>query len=172
MLFTTGQKKGITLVELIIALALLTVILGMAYSFFSLGMTVFRKGAGQSDIQQNLRLTADIITREIRLASELQIIDPVTIPDTVSDEYRYVFVNSANSIEFKNKDGSKKFLDNGVNSMSVTLRFESMNSGKILGFALNASGENNYSIESEVYPLNLASPIAGNNNAAIAYKAD
>lgn len=73
------KNKGVTLIELIVALAILTVVIGSAYSLNQFGSKYFSLGGDKSDIQTSLRLTANIITKETRNAEQMTLIDAVGI---------------------------------------------------------------------------------------------
>jgi len=162
------RKKGVTLIELIIVLAILAIVVSLGFSLYFFSNKTFNKGVSRSNVQQSVNLAADAITKEVRYASEISIV--TSVPQTVSDDYKYIYINDSNLIEFKDKDGTKVIPSNAIDGTVFSLSFESKGSGKLLGFAITGSGEESFSIESEVFPLNLVSMVNGNPNTAIAYK--
>lgn len=147
----------------------MAVVLGVGYSFFYFGTTSFTIGESQSNVQQDIRLAADFITRQVRYAAELEILDENdAIPETITNQDNYIFINDDGFIEFRNKDGSK--IINHITTGGFELVFQPKAEGKILYFKINGVKQK-YGIESEVMILNIVDTIAGvNNGAAIRYK--
>jgi prepilin-type N-terminal cleavage/methylation domain-containing protein len=74
-----GNKRGLTLIELMISAALLTLIMGAAMSLFFFGTRSFTQGDSQARIQRNIRLALDYLPDEIRNTTEL-IVLPASLP--------------------------------------------------------------------------------------------
>jgi len=64
-----SNAKGVTLIELLIAAALVSVIFGVAFMFYYFGTISFDNESTSANNQQNLRLAMNDITREIRNTS-------------------------------------------------------------------------------------------------------
>ena len=62
--------KGVTLIELILAAALVSVIFSVAFLFYYFGTVSFDNESTSANNQQNLRLVMNDITREIRNTSD------------------------------------------------------------------------------------------------------
>lgn len=165
------KKKGVTLVELVIVSSMLVVIVSLAFSLYFFGTKSFQNGVSRSNVQQNINMAANAITKELRYATEISIIDR---PIVFNNDYRYIFMNDDNLIEFWSKNAIKLIPATATEGITYSLSFKSKSAGsvagKILGFSLNAAGAQNYGIESDIFPLNMASSIIGSNNTAIAYK--
>ncbi|KJS14201.1 MAG: hypothetical protein VR67_01665 [Peptococcaceae bacterium BRH_c8a] len=87
------NSKGVTLVELIIALAILNIVLAAAYNFFSFGNNSFIIGSNQSNVQRDIRTVSFFITKEVRNATEFVLLDT---PDTpFESEYEYIWIDGA-----------------------------------------------------------------------------
>ncbi len=67
-MFMLKNNKGLTLVELMIALALTIIITGVMYSLYRVQSQSTTVQSQVAEMQQNLRAGADILTREIRMA--------------------------------------------------------------------------------------------------------
>ncbi|NLV22964.1 MAG: hypothetical protein GXY49_13460 [Syntrophomonadaceae bacterium] len=61
-----ADEKGITLIELILAAALVSIILGIVAMFYYFGMLSFDNDSIRANNQQNMRLVINDITKEIR----------------------------------------------------------------------------------------------------------
>lgn len=60
------DRRGLTLIEVLVTAVLLSLILGAAYFVVGSTMLNWKKGDEQVDVQQNLRLAMDRLTRELR----------------------------------------------------------------------------------------------------------
>ena len=64
----TNQENGFSLVELIIAMAVTLIVTGAMYGLLSGGQSAFRREPELSDRQQNIRLSMDMIMRDVSSA--------------------------------------------------------------------------------------------------------
>jgi prepilin-type N-terminal cleavage/methylation domain-containing protein len=69
------DRRGLTLIEVLVTAVLLSLILGAAYFVVDSTMLNWKKGDEQVDVQQNLRLAMDRLTRELRTSYSM---DPST----------------------------------------------------------------------------------------------
>ena len=60
------NKKGITLIELMLALLITTVVIGAVYGSFRAGLSTWKRSDVKTTVYQNVRITLDQMTREIR----------------------------------------------------------------------------------------------------------
>ncbi len=63
------DRRGLTLIEVLVTAVLLSLILGSAYFIVDSTMLNWKKGDEQVDVQQNLRLAMDRLTRELRASA-------------------------------------------------------------------------------------------------------
>ena len=63
---TSPGQRGFTMAELVIAMAVFTVIIGAVVMLFSKSQTIFRTEQGVSEMDQNARLLMDFLTRDIQ----------------------------------------------------------------------------------------------------------
>lgn|GEM_PF-1468329 len=68
-----AAEQGFTLVECLAAVTVFTILLGMVWGFYLFGVNKFQAAAERVDLQQNVRVAADMITRELRYARTLQL---------------------------------------------------------------------------------------------------
>lgn len=112
--------SGFTLVELLVAATLFTIVALAIYLFYDTSQATYAKGEKQSDIQQNARVALDRIAREMRLAGyypevalgqqpppspSFQVAGPDTVTfigdidsNNVSDQVTYTWSSSAQQI--------------------------------------------------------------------------
>jgi prepilin-type N-terminal cleavage/methylation domain-containing protein len=62
----TGRERGMTLIEMLIAITVFGVVAAGALTFFSTQSRAFRRGNDRLDVVQNLRFAADLLEREMR----------------------------------------------------------------------------------------------------------
>ncbi len=65
-------NRGFTLIELLVALAVLGLVMMGIFAFYSYGIRTFSRGRDRAQMQQNLRAAAEMITREVRYATEME----------------------------------------------------------------------------------------------------
>ena len=71
---TLSCERGVTLVELLVAMALITTLILLGVSVYSLSTRSFVTGESQSVIQREVRTAANLIGRELRNSIELSIV--------------------------------------------------------------------------------------------------
>lgn len=65
------NRRGVTLIELIIALGILGIVLAVAFSLFSFNLRTFGSGEVRSEVQFDVRMAAEHITYQVRNAREI-----------------------------------------------------------------------------------------------------
>jgi len=141
-----ASNRGVTLIELIIALALLSTVLGMGYSFFSFGNLSFNKGEDQSNIQRDIRLFSDFITNQVRYSTEVELLDSIDSP--LLEGYNYIYLNDK-TLTYNTEPKT----DNNINNVSFSLN--KLNDQLVLNFLIQGSEESqNYEILSDTLLLN------------------
>ena len=94
--------KAFTLIELMIAMAIFSIILGAIYSVLSMGRTSYYTGDIQIAVQQEARKAMDKMTREIREASSVNLSDG------------YPFLIQTNRIKYEVNSGQlQKIIEGG-----------------------------------------------------------
>lgn len=154
------NTKGVTLVELLVVLALLGMILSLGYSLNFLGMNIFTKGSSQANIQQKVRLASDFITKEVRYATDLKILnlsEPIPEKDNIEEDLYYIFIHD-NIIEHRYK-GNSKIITDEIQKLSfekATDKITEKDIDNILNFEIVGNDKKqNYNIKSEALIMNL-----------------
>ena len=65
---STQQPSGFTIVELVISMAIFLVILLGVYLVFDTNRALYASGSRKADVQQQLRVALDVMSRQIRMA--------------------------------------------------------------------------------------------------------
>lgn len=120
------NKRGITLIEVLLAMTLITVAALLMYSFFGQGFSLYKVESKSAEEQTNLRQVLSEITNRVRLA------DPSTVTYSggvlTVDGKNYSYYSTGNEIR---RDG--KTLATGVSAFNVTL------SGKLLSISITST---------------------------------
>lgn len=65
------RKRGFTLIELIITIAILAIVLGVVFNFFLFNIKTYNKGEELTQVQFDARMAGDYITSRVRNVSQL-----------------------------------------------------------------------------------------------------
>lgn len=147
------KKDGVTLIELVVALAIVTLVAGSIILILVSGMNVFSSGSSQYDIQGNARMASQLITEEIRYAVDLEIIQDITSVnlDDIPVYVNYLYYDGEKVVKVNKFDIETKYIGNGG-----SLNFWSESGDKILRYNIFAEDSSRvYNIENEVNSLNL-----------------
>ena len=162
------DNRGITLVELVIGMGLLSLVIAVAYSLYFFGTTSFQTGANRVDLQQNARLMADFITDEVRLAREVEILGAV--PESLDPEYHYIYLDgSAVKHSISGAAAVEKF-SNISQKVDFDLVF-SKSTDEVAVFTVYASDDDReYAVTAQVLILNMrGSSIVGAEGIGVRY---
>lgn len=148
-------RTGFTILEFIIVLAIIGVVISMAFSFFSFGNKMFTKGEDQSNAQHSVRVTSMYITNEIRTSKDVMLLE--TKPTTFGD-YNYIYFENNKIFHKKINEAPKEILNySGVSS--ITMEFNRVDSDRAVEFDIYMEAKDQkFEINSKVIPLNITSP--------------
>jgi prepilin-type N-terminal cleavage/methylation domain-containing protein len=68
------KSKGITLIELIVAMGIFSVIIVIVVSLFAATLRGYRKSAALQNVQENARFLLDFMTKEIRQSTIISVV--------------------------------------------------------------------------------------------------
>ncbi len=162
------KQGGLTVIELMLALALLLLVLAGGYSFLSFGWSSFDRGTDRAVVQNNLRMAAEEITKEVRYAGSIEIIDAEDVPGTIDDDYFYIFLNGDGRLEQKDSEGTRIIPHELDSNVLFDLSFDKSGSNiiEIIITETNSGME----IDTEVRILNIQNGITINGNSRNAIK--
>ncbi len=162
-----SDRQGLGLIELMIVLALLSITMAIAYTFYTFGLSTFSIGEKQVDVQQNARMAADFITRELRMAEKVVILDShedyeeLEIEENMDDYLLYYIYLKDGSIYYERMSGpdERDIVENISGNIEFDLEFrKSEAQDNLIKFnldAVNIETGRTYSLETEVMVLNL-----------------
>lgn len=96
------NNKGMTLMELIVAVALFTIIMISTTSIFQLVIESQRNAIASQNLQEGMRYYLEIISKEIRMARRSDGVCPTNPPP--SQVNRIYNIDGVNKLYFKNKN--------------------------------------------------------------------
>lgn len=102
------NKKGITIIELLIVLALISLVMSLIFPQFFFGMFTFARGESHSQIQFELRMAGNEITKLVRNATEIEITSTRT-----NDGYEYLWIENE-TLKYQNESGNIVFLTDSI----------------------------------------------------------
>jgi prepilin-type N-terminal cleavage/methylation domain-containing protein len=170
------SKKGFTLIEIMLAMALFSIILVAISSFFDFGLSTFGVGSRQYDVQAEVRLAVDYVTQEMRYATNaslLNTIDPAAISDTDSNDYFYIENGSLVFSSYNNGNPRiRKEFGKGIKDASY---FSATSDGKHQTISASIFAENekqDYELKSEIAlpNINISKSYMANTTSAKAIK--
>ena len=106
------NKKGMTLVEIIVAMAIVGIIVIVIGNVFMFGTKSFRKTETQAVNQMDVRVAVSSISKELRYASKIELLDI----EKLEDKFHYIyFDNKTKKIMRKEKNRLSEELIVGEN---------------------------------------------------------
>ncbi len=171
--FWAGER-GLTLVELLVAMAIAGLMIGGVFAFYMFGSKVFNTGTEKAGLQRGLRMAAEIITKEVRFTHELDIVEDVPVDyGSLEEDERYIYLqesaagggNPAGRIVILGRNG-ETVISSDIPVTGLTFNLEE----KMLEFELKAAGKKgDYSLESKVYLFNTGADSEKDPTSAIHY---
>lgn len=142
MFIKIQQKKGVTLIELIVTLALISVVLVAVFNLFIFNRNVYTKSDELSQVQFDVRMASDMLTKNLRNVSSLSLTDNTLANEIGLSDLQSKYP-SISSVNFTIVSESSRFL------VEYTI------------VGNDATGDNLYTINSKVLLNNITSVIAG-----------
>jgi len=160
------HRKGFTIVELIIVLALLGIVLGVGYNLFFYGENTFRTGSSKYQLQSDVRLVSDFISEEIRNAVELDI---VSLPITAQTGYHYIYLDGA-TIKYQFNGKTENKTNAIMNDQAIFAIKKDANNKNFLKITLKGKlNGQEYDLATEIFLSNISNKAAASGKA-IRYK--
>ncbi len=158
------SNTGMTLIELIVVMAILVVVIAAIGSVLVYGQRAFRQGENQSALQNDIRLVAERISKDIRYAENFSI--HTTMP-ALDEQYKYIYVESG-KIMRRIGSGTPEVLlgSEGTASLSFTRAND-----RLVSFTLGKTNlSRTFSVQTDVDLMNLReNTIAGTSGSCIRF---
>lgn len=153
-LLKKNNNKGITLVELIIVLSLIGIIFVLAFQLNIFAILGIRTGQERAQVQHNVRLASDYITKELRNAYTINILP--SLPDPLDTGRRYLYVEG-NTIKHYQSGNITDIMRDPPVDMVPTLTFvRDANNSRVIKCTVSGLYEEKvFDLETTVSPSNL-----------------
>lgn len=115
------KQKGMTLIELVIGLGLMSMVLAVLYAIFFTGLKSFDRQMENANSQTTARQTLSYIGREIRRAEkkiEVDVDNKGLKVEYGGSEIKYEF-NHLNNILYRVKNGTKNPMIEGIKDFNI-----------------------------------------------------
>ena len=142
------KKKGFTLIEIVIVLAIMSVIGSAIYSFITFNYNVYNKGTKNAEKRNEVSTASQFITKQLRYAKDVVIITSIPTPTVGFDD---IYLNG-NEI-FCVKNGVLNSTGIG-NAKDLTLSFNKA-AANTIQFTVGIADNSAFDITSEVTILNM-----------------
>ncbi len=153
------SKKGFTLVELIIAMAIASTVVSVAVSMLMFSNSVYKRGNEQQNVQSNNRLASDYIQKQVRFASDLYLTaTPPTVADITDFNPEYVeriYINASNQLVHDQWDIlTDSYKTAFITQYQIAGSNFTLNNNRLL---INLSPSSDFELKSEIQLPNLLS---------------
>jgi prepilin-type N-terminal cleavage/methylation domain-containing protein len=137
------NRRGVTLIEVITAMALMSLVTLMVFSFFSYGNAAFMQGKRQNEAQAELRIVNDYIVQEVRFATSFSLSS--THPGTIgaSDSLDYIYLDGDRVVHSAYNSGNPRVVRQWGSGLLSTSSFWSAHRGDAQVLGITLMGENN-----------------------------
>jgi len=166
-----ARDRGLTLVEVVLALALLGFLASATYLFFAAGSGLLIGSATSYRLQREAALAAEFIVQEVRNASELELLDgPPAQPE---QGYRYLYCDpGARAVARVDEGGGVVRRGAGViEGLSFRIVRTQDGGRNLLRFRVaTASGGQAHELTSEVLLNNLSGKEPSEEKPGVKYK--
>ncbi len=114
------KQKGMTLIELVIGLGLMSMVLAVLYAVFFTGLKSIDRQMENANNQATARQTLSYIGREIRRAENIKVYDDNKglVVEYGGSEIEYKF-NRLNNILYRVKNGTKNPMIEGIKDFNI-----------------------------------------------------
>lgn len=148
------SEQGFTLVEILVALAILGLLFAGIYSFYLWGANSWQKGVLRMDNQQNAGIAMDYLVEELRFACKVQVTGPHEIKFWFKGDPRtYIFRQSGEEIVLETKNG---YPSHNKIALGVTeLNFQLDPGGSIQITIISGTGNEQVTLSSSICPRNM-----------------
>ena len=114
------KQKGMTLIELVIGLGLMSMVLAVLYAVFFTGLKSIDRQMENANSQTTARQTLSYIGREIRRADNIEVYgdNKGLVVEYGGSEIKYEF-NHLNNILYRVKNGTKNPMIEGIKDFNI-----------------------------------------------------
>lgn len=159
------NRKGMTLIEVTIALAIFGIVVLATSSVFMYALRSYQVGIEQNKEQFDVRLVSDVITSEVRNCLTIDLLDTGDATNTAS--MLYIYEDSGN-LQYKDVDlGTiKAYTDERIASMDFAI---TQSAGGEFFLEFKVVGTGGYTITSSILLNNISAAVVESNKEIIEF---
>ncbi|HAA85839.1 MAG TPA: hypothetical protein DCE14_05745 [Kosmotogaceae bacterium] len=113
-----GMRKGLTLLEVLVALTIATIVLGISLSVYNLWWRSYNPTSEKAVIERELNSAMEIIIERLRLAKEVELVKE--IPNVIDDVSVFIALSNG-KVEFHGNKGVSSLTGSSVSDLSFTI---------------------------------------------------
>ncbi len=153
------MKKGYTIFELVVVMALFSIVIMLLWSVLLSSMTMFDRSKENSDLYFQVRYATDYIRNEIRNATEVELLDSVPGVFIAGNEYLYIEDNILqHHTDSGTKEVTKAILEEDT-PMFILVLVDSTKSNNVTytirGTIDNSKGDRFYDVSTTIHLNNI-----------------
>lgn len=172
-----SDTRGITMIEMLLVLAILSMVAVSGFSLYYSGSQAFRMGEERAQARLNVRMAADFISRELPYATHVKVLSSIPEGAALDEEYQYIYVQDGSLLHLAAGGSPQKpFIQNENRISLLPLSFSIKEASGIwyLDYEIVNSGADDYRLSSTLKFLNglQESHSESPSGVAIAYKSN
>lgn len=165
-----GKQDGFTVIEVLLAVFLTVIVLGVIINFFLSSQSMYNKAQERVDAQSQLRLNMDHLKEELSFAGEVTIYENVPAEGDFLDGYAYFYVVDHTLVLREGTDAPAP-LPSSVPLPGLKVLFSKSNlTDKVVRVSIQSNDEGSW-LASDILIQNSTGAVAGDiNGSAIAFR--
>lgn len=154
---TSFKNRGFSLIELLIALALLSIVITLGFSLYSYNNNSFNIANRSSELQWQARMAKTKVESEISCASQITVIDYSDLSATLEEGQQAIYVQGGSKgiIMIKTSSGSSdELLNNITDNVQTSLTFSKIADNRLqikIDCQTTDSDDNIYSLTTTLF---------------------
>jgi len=153
------MKKGFTVIELVVVMALFSIVILLLWSVLFSSMTMFDRSKENSEMYFQVRYGSDYIRNEIRNATEIELLDSIPATFIAGNEYLYIEDNTLkHHTDSGTKEVTKAILEEDT-PMFLLVLINSTKSNNVTytirGSIDNSKGDRTYDVSTTIHLNNI-----------------
>lgn len=163
------RTAGVTLVELIIVLAIMSIVIVAGFQVHAFSQRTASRGLIEAQIQTQQRMAADFVLRELRYAGNVRIMADMPAAASIDLNTRYIFIHSS-GVPYIMESGVARAIPGVENTNTASMQFTPIDN-QTVGFRIETENKGQtHVLESSVALLNETGlPETPSTGSVIAY---
>ena len=147
------KTAGVTLVELIIVLAIMSIVIVAGFQVHAFSQRTASRGLNEAQIQTQQRMAADFVLRELRYAGNVRLLPDMPAASSIDLNTRYIFIHSS-GVPYIMESGVERAIPGVETSNTASMQFTPIDN-QTVGFRIETENKGQtHVLESSVALLN------------------